>query len=386
MKTWNELHQPFSKSWRVAWVVLLYFALLPRVWAQGTAFTYSGILSDTGNPASGIYDLTFSLSTSSNSLAQVGSTLTDLDVPITNGLFTVALDFGSGIFTGNPLWLEIGVRTNGSANFTALNPLQSVTAVPYAIMAGSASNLLGMLPASQLSGAISPAQLPGTVLTNTETGVMLSGTFSGSGSGLNGLNPANLGAGTAGISISGNAATAITAANVTGNISDSQLSANIARLNGTNAFSGTNTFSGVTLATNGNNLINGAFTGNGGGLTNYQVINLTYSVSTNPPATAAGTNFSLDFSYTKVIWNLTTNAFISNTLHATSGDNHLEVWIQSKSTFTMSWLPNVNLVGTFTTNGLPITPSQGYWVMAVSQYGTNWNTNTCTYAIVPPNR
>lgn len=284
--------------------MLLLLATLPRVWAQGTAFTYSGVLRTAGNPMTGAYDFTFTLSANSNSLAQVGTTLTNLTVPVVYGVFTTSLDFGPGIFTGNPIWLEIGVRTNGSANFTPLSPLQPVEAVPYAILAGSASNLLGTLPAFQLSGAISPAQLPGTVLTNTETGVTLDGTFSG----------------------------------------------------------------------------------NAGGLTSYPAINLIYSVSTNPPVATAGTNFSLDFSYTKVIWNLTTNAFLTNTLNAASGDNHLEVWIRSTSTFTMSWLPTVNLVGSFTTNGLPITPSQGYWVMAVSQYGTNWNANTCTYAIVPPNR
>jgi hypothetical protein len=275
------------------------------------------------------------------------------------------------------------------------------------------------------------AQLSGAVVTNDAANVSLTGAFSGIGSGLTNLNPANLSAGTAGISISGNAATATTAASVTGDISDSQLSTNIARLGGTNTFTGTNVFSGVIFATNGNNIINGTFTGDGGGLsglnatklagtispaqlptsvitntesgatlsgafsgdgsglTNYQATNLVYSVSTNPPLVSNGTNFSLDFAYSKLIWTLTTNACISNTLNATSGDNHLEVWIQATnkvSPFVISWLPTVNLCGTFTTNGLRLTNSAGYWVMAVSQYGTNWNTNTCTYAIVPPNR
>ena len=51
------------------------------------------------------------------------------------------------------------------------------------------------------------------------------------------------------------------AQNLTGNISDSQLPANVARLNGTNAFSGTNHFAGVMVATNANNIFNGTFTG-----------------------------------------------------------------------------------------------------------------------------
>jgi hypothetical protein len=55
--------------------------------------------------------------------------------------------------------------------------------------------------------------------------------------------------------LAGNATTATTAANLTGNVSDGQLSANIARLNGTNAFVGTNNFGGVTIVTNVNNVI-----------------------------------------------------------------------------------------------------------------------------------
>ncbi len=51
-----------------------------------------------------------------------------------------------------------------------------------------------------------------TVLTNSSAGSI---NFTGNGSGLTGLNPANLGAGTAGISISGNAATANSATTAT---------------------------------------------------------------------------------------------------------------------------------------------------------------------------
>ena len=54
---------------------------------------------------------------------------------MTNGLFTVALDSGGGIFTGNPRWLELGVRPNGGEDFTTLSPRQPLTPVPYALYA-----------------------------------------------------------------------------------------------------------------------------------------------------------------------------------------------------------------------------------------------------------
>src|ERR1035437_3529010 len=83
---------------------------LSTAFAQGTAFTYQGQLSNSSGPASGTYDLTFKLWNASTSGAQVGGILTTSSTVISNGLFTVILDFG-GVFNGLPYWLELGVRT-----------------------------------------------------------------------------------------------------------------------------------------------------------------------------------------------------------------------------------------------------------------------------------
>jgi hypothetical protein len=90
-------------------------------------------------------------------------------VGVTNGLFTVLVDFGAGVFTGNSNWLSIGVRTNGGGAFTPLTPREQVTPAPYAIFAESAS-------AAGLSGTIPAADLTGV-----------------NGSGLTGVNAATLG-------------------------------------------------------------------------------------------------------------------------------------------------------------------------------------------------
>ena len=105
--------------------------------AQGTAFTYQGRLNSSGNPASGTYDLTFALFSVSSGAGQVGVTLTNTPVAVSNGLFTVTLDFGAN-FPGASRWLEIGVRTNGGGAFTTLVPRQALTATPFAITAGTA--------------------------------------------------------------------------------------------------------------------------------------------------------------------------------------------------------------------------------------------------------
>ena len=143
--------------------------------AQSTAFTYQGRLNNQGNAANGTYDLTFSVWNAATGPAQVGSTVTNVATEVSNGLFTVTLDFGAGIFAGGPRWLEIGVRPSGAGVFTPLTPRQLITSTPYAIKAATvdaagingagsfSGNGAGLtnLDAAQLSGT-----LPGSVLGN----------------------------------------------------------------------------------------------------------------------------------------------------------------------------------------------------------------------------
>src|SRR5215475_9124161 len=95
---------------------LVLFALLACVnicFAQGTAFTYQGRLDINGMPANGSYDLSFSLFGTNGVGVDVGP-ITNAATPVNNGLFTVVLDFGPGVFNGASYWLDISVRTNGS--------------------------------------------------------------------------------------------------------------------------------------------------------------------------------------------------------------------------------------------------------------------------------
>jgi photosystem II stability/assembly factor-like uncharacterized protein len=166
------------------------FNLQPSTaFAQGTAFTYQGRLNDNASPANGLYDLRFRVWDASTNGNIVAGPMTNSATGVTNGLFAVTLDFGSGVFTGPARWLQLDARTNGpgSPGFTTLLPRQPITPTPYAIMANSASNLLGTLPATQLNGTIPLAQLSASVLTNNASGVNLNGTFSGNGAGLTGV-------------------------------------------------------------------------------------------------------------------------------------------------------------------------------------------------------
>ena len=110
----------------------------------GTAFTYQGQLSDGGSPADGTYDFEFKLHDHSTSDSQVGSTLYVDDKEVTNGLFTLQLDFGSGVFTGDARYLEIGVRPGATTGaYTTLTPRQELTAAPYALHSLSTESLQG---------------------------------------------------------------------------------------------------------------------------------------------------------------------------------------------------------------------------------------------------
>src|SRR5256884_2575957 len=107
--------------------------------AQTSSFTYQGRLTDGGTAANGNYDLQFVLFDSLSGGAQVGSTQTLNTVAVSNGVFTVSLDFGANSFPGANRFLEISARPTGGS-FTLLTPRQQVTSTPYAIRSANASS------------------------------------------------------------------------------------------------------------------------------------------------------------------------------------------------------------------------------------------------------
>jgi hypothetical protein len=99
-----------------------------------TIFTYQGRLFDTNGPVDGNFDFEFKLFNDPDNGNQVGSTVTEEGVIVTEGIFTVKLDFDSDIFVGDARWLEVGVRPGNSTDgFTTLAPRQELTPVPYAL-------------------------------------------------------------------------------------------------------------------------------------------------------------------------------------------------------------------------------------------------------------
>jgi hypothetical protein len=303
--------------------------------AQGTAFIYQGRLADNGTPATGIYDLRFTIYDDPTVGNPVSLSLTNAAVPIANGVFTVTLDFGN-VFNGSPRFLDIGVRTNSGAAFTPLSPRQALMPVPYAITAGD----LAGAPVARLttpntaetatgvpviaSGAVIAANLasggsgyksPPAVTLNDSVGfgalvvatiskgvvvglaVQNPGqnysskttltiappasngfqTFAGTNvfTGLNTFtSPGNSFAG----SFSGDGAglgNLNASALSTGTVPDARLSGSVALLGADQAFTGSNRFTGPANLTNVNNTVAGRFTGDGSGLANLNASSVT---------------------------------------------------------------------------------------------------------------
>jgi hypothetical protein len=154
----------------------------------GQAFTYQGLLQDGGQPANGVFDLSFGLF-SAESGGTATATLQVNDLAVTNGVFTAVLDFPPSSFIGAPRWIGLSVRPGTATGaFTALTPRQPVTSTPYAIHAGTvnASGLIGQVTDANLSATLS------TPRAFTHPG----NTFTGNGANLTGLNASQLTTGT----------------------------------------------------------------------------------------------------------------------------------------------------------------------------------------------
>jgi len=100
-------------------------------------FNYQGQLLDNGSPANGNYDITISGFFSSTGGTVQGLVSEHLNIPVSNGLFTltdvdIVDPLGVNPLDGLELFLEVAVKPASAGSYTALSPRQSIKAVPYA--------------------------------------------------------------------------------------------------------------------------------------------------------------------------------------------------------------------------------------------------------------
>ncbi|HEY3027986.1 MAG TPA: hypothetical protein VGJ55_17690 [Pyrinomonadaceae bacterium] len=139
--------------------LLLYLLCCSSAFAQTTAFTYQGKLSDGGAVPTGTYEMQFKVF-DVNGNQQPQPTPVTLNftvangnaVSVANGAFTVLLDFGAGVFPGANRFLEISVRHNSSESFVPLAPRQPINSNPYAIRSANAAAADVATNATQLGG------------------------------------------------------------------------------------------------------------------------------------------------------------------------------------------------------------------------------------------
>jgi trimeric autotransporter adhesin len=278
-----------------AFALLVLCSAAIHAFAQSSAFTYQGRLTDNAVAANGSYEFRFALFDAASGGTQVGQTLTNSAVIVSSGTFTVTLDFGAGAFPGANRWLQIGVRTNGSGGaFTTLNPRQPVTSTPYA------------LTASDVTGAnIARLSPPNTAVQATGTPVITSGFITsatlvkgGSGYFTPPLVTVNDTTGSGAIiiaNISGGSVSSLTVQNPgSGYSQNATLTITPPESNAYQTFAGLNYFGGVNHLTNSGNTI----VGNGSGLNNLNAASLSSGtlsdarLSANVPLLGANQTFS----------------------------------------------------------------------------------------------
>jgi hypothetical protein len=162
--------------------------------AQSTAFTYQGNLSASGHPASGSFDLTFTLFNAATNGTSIGTPISVSQFPVVAGLFTIDLDF-PGAFTGQQLWLEVSV---GGQALTPRQPVNTVPVAQYALTGtagpagatgttgptgptGAASTAAGPTGATGVTGATGPSGTTGATGATGATGTGAAGSTGATG-------------------------------------------------------------------------------------------------------------------------------------------------------------------------------------------------------------
>ena len=226
--------------------------------AQSYAFTYQGRLTDNSLTANGNYDFEFRNFDALSGGSQYGSTVVLLNVPVTNGIFTVNLDFGNN-FPGATRYLGIAVRVAGSGlSYTDLLPRQEITSAPYAVKSLNADTAISAdtaTNASQLGGlpASDYVQQTDTRLTNARNPLPGSANYIQNSVGLQSSSNFN-------ISGNGTAAGTLSAATVNASTQYNIGGQRIVSIGGTNnMFTGAGT--GLAITTGGNNAFFGASSG-----------------------------------------------------------------------------------------------------------------------------
>jgi hypothetical protein len=131
-------------------ISLFVFLGANAVFPQTTEFSYQGFLTDNSASANGNFDFEFRLFDVAAGGVPLGSILRP-NVTVTNGVFSVVLNFGS--FPAADRFLEIAVRPPGGSVSTTLAPRSKLLSTPYSTNAINAQNALNAQNAANSTNA-----------------------------------------------------------------------------------------------------------------------------------------------------------------------------------------------------------------------------------------
>jgi hypothetical protein len=172
----------------------------------GTAFIYQGRLRTGTAVVNRSCDFQFSLWNAASAGTRIGGVLSTNGVAVTDGRFSVSLDFGAAAFDGQGRWLQVAVRCpTGGGGFTTLAPRQALAPAPYATRAATASSVswasitgkpAGFADNVDNTGVTVPLNLSGStnniLLTASNSGPAILGS-SATGRGVEGDSNSNIG-------------------------------------------------------------------------------------------------------------------------------------------------------------------------------------------------
>jgi formylglycine-generating enzyme required for sulfatase activity len=139
----------------LAWFFVIFGAMALFSEPLGTEFTYQGYFQDGGGPANGVYDFKFTLVNAATGGIAIGAPVEVGDVVVSEGLFSVELDFGDDAFNGAQRWLVVRARPGDSTGaYTKLEPRQKLTATPYALHSLSVDSADTATVAEKMAGDI----------------------------------------------------------------------------------------------------------------------------------------------------------------------------------------------------------------------------------------
>lgn len=140
--SFNQRSRPFAFLFAANFLVILLLVGwlsgrplkgAPAAAALGYGFNYQGALDLGGTPANGEFDLRFTLYDSATGGNLIGSPVVLADVAMTQGRFSVMLDFGADAFGPDARWLQIEVKELDRTQYTLLSPRQRISPVPTAL-------------------------------------------------------------------------------------------------------------------------------------------------------------------------------------------------------------------------------------------------------------